>query len=106
MRTLRTVLHLGQEDWPVYETTPDDPLWAEHGDCEGITLKAEREIHLLSTLPRRAMDPVLRHETVHAALFTAGLDTKMSEAREESFAVGLAAAMGDLMKFPRRKATR
>lgn len=100
MRTLRTVLHLGQDDWPVYETTPDDPLWEEYGDCEGITLKAEREIHLLSTLPRRAMDPVLRHEVIHAALFQAGLDT-MSGPREESFAVGLAAALGGLIRFGR-----
>jgi len=101
MRTLRTVLHLGQEDWPVYETTPDDPLWVQHGDCEGLTLKAEREIHLLSTLPRRAVNPVLRHEAIHAALFTAGLDT-MTAHREESFAVGLAAALGDIMQFRRR----
>jgi len=106
MRTLRTVLHLGQEDWPVYETTPDDPLWTVHGECEGLTLKAEREIHLLSTLPRRAMNPVLRHEVIHAALFTAGLDCRMGEAREESFAVGLAAALGDLLTFKRKAAAR
>lgn len=104
-RILWCSITLGAETWPVYLTSPDDTAWADmDGPAEACTDKTAREIHVRSDLPARARRGALAHEIVHAALFSAGLDSAAracSAKREEALAYGLGSALAHLLRLPR-----
>jgi hypothetical protein len=103
-RALWWVPRIGAEEFHVYLTTPDDPVWSDIGEAEALTDKLAREIHVRSDLPARARRGALAHELVHAGLFAAGLDAAAracTERREEALAYGLGSAFAHLIRMPR-----